>query len=104
MSLLSDLKRAAELLPPGSLVTLSREALLAAIDEPPVPTADEASVESERLLTAEEVAERLGTSSRWVYDHADRLGVRRLSRRCVRFSSRAVTRYSTRPSSTARAG
>jgi hypothetical protein len=38
----------------------------------------------------------LHVSARWVYDHGDKLGVRRLSRRCVRFSSRAVGRYSAR--------
>lgn len=46
----------------------------------------------ERVLTAEQVAERLGVSARWVYAHADKLGVKRLSRRCVRFPESAITR------------
>lgn len=48
------------------------------------------------LLSAEDVAKRLGTSTRWVYDHADQLGVKRLSRRCVRFAASAVARYAER--------
>jgi len=47
----------------------------------------------DRSLTAGQVAEMLGTSVRWVYDHADQLGGKRLSRRCLRFSERAVRRY-----------
>ena len=34
----------------------------------------------------------LGTSVRWVYDHAEQLGGKRLSRRCLRFSEAAVRR------------
>lgn len=54
---------------------------------PPAPLA------AERWLTAEEVAERLGVSVRWCYDHADQLGGKRLSRRCLRFPESAVRRY-----------
>ena len=54
-------------------------------------TAARSSVD--RWLTADDVAERLATSTRWVYDHVDQLGGRRLSRRCVRFSEAAVHRY-----------
>lgn len=43
-------------------------------------------------LTAAQVAALLGTSQRWAYDHADELGGRRLSRRCLRFSEAAVCR------------
>ena len=39
----------------------------------------------EPMLTPAAVAEQLGTSARWVYDHADELGGTRLSRRCLRF-------------------
>lgn len=97
---LTDLRRAAELLPPGSSVTVPREALLAALDDevasPPVGNGDATPAAAEQWLTAEEAAELLHVSARWVYDHGDKLGVRRLSRRCVRFSSRAVGRYSAR--------
>ncbi len=47
----------------------------------------------ETLLTAEAVAKQLGTSARWVYDHADDLGGKRLSPRCLRFPDSAVRRY-----------
>lgn len=49
--------------------------------------------EADHLLDADAVAARLGTSVRWVYQHADQLGGRRLSRRCLRFSEPAVSRY-----------
>ena len=52
-----------------------------------------------RHLTANEVAERLGVSPKWCYDHADALGAVRLPGRAVRFPERAVSRYITaRPS------
>jgi len=47
----------------------------------------------EVLLTPAAVAERLGTSARWVYDHADELGGKRLTPRCLRFPDAAVRRY-----------
>ncbi|PYP55929.1 MAG: hypothetical protein DMD44_13920 [Gemmatimonadetes bacterium] len=47
----------------------------------------------EPMLTAEAVAKRLDTSARWVYDHADELGGKRLSRRCLRFPEGAIRRY-----------
>jgi predicted DNA-binding transcriptional regulator AlpA len=46
----------------------------------------------DRVLTADQVAGLLGTTVRWVYAHASELGVRRLSRRCVRFSESAIRR------------
>jgi predicted DNA-binding transcriptional regulator AlpA len=76
-------------LPPGSSLTLPREALLEALDG----NGDAPKPEAETLLTAGQVAARLGTSERWVYDHADQLGAKRLSRRCVRFPEAAVARY-----------
>jgi hypothetical protein len=48
--------------------------------------------QGDRLLSADEVAQLLGVSRRWAYDHFDVLGGRRLSRRCVRFSAAAVER------------
>ncbi len=47
----------------------------------------------ETMLTAEAVAKQLQTSARWVYDHADELGGKRLSRRCLRFPEAAIRRY-----------
>jgi excisionase family DNA binding protein len=61
-----------------------------------LPTGDVAmsvAREPDRLLTPAEVAELLGTSVRWVYDHQTQLGGRRLSRRCLRFPEAAVRRY-----------
>ena len=52
---------------------------------PPVPL--------DRWLTAAQVAELLGVSARWAYDHVEQLGGRQLSRRCVRFSEGAVRRH-----------
>jgi predicted DNA-binding transcriptional regulator AlpA len=48
-----------------------------------------------RHLTADEVAELLGMSAKWCYDHADELGAVRLSARAVRFPESAVRRYIT---------
>ena len=89
---LAELRRAVELLPPGTALTLPREALLEALNgaEPPDTGIADAGA---RLLSPTEVAERFGTSVRWVYDHADQLGGRRLSRRCLRFPEAAVRRY-----------
>ena len=42
----------------------------------------------EPLLTPADVAKQLGTSTRWVYDHCDELGGKRLSRRCLRHAGR----------------
>ena len=46
----------------------------------------------EQGLTAVQVAERLGVSTRWVYKHADRLGGKRLSPGVVRFPESAIAR------------
>lgn len=63
---LDDLRRAAELLPAGSSLTLSREAILEALATTPV--ADPAAVPvADRWLTAQDVAQRLHCSVRHVY-------------------------------------
>ena len=98
---LADLRRAAELLPAGASIALPREALLAALEESIVSVAAPTTAligEEDQSLTAEEVAQRLQVSTRWVYDHGEQLGARHLSRRCVRYSARAVTRYLARRS------
>ena len=51
-----------------------------------------APAQDDRWLAPAEVAGMLGTSVRWVYDHAEQLGGKRLSRRCLRFSEAAVRR------------
>jgi hypothetical protein len=98
---LDDLRRAAELLPPGASLTLPREALLTALSvetrpETPAESPQTEAGDAEKWLTADECADLLHVSARWCYDHGQQLGVRRLSRRCVRFSSRAVARYMAR--------
>ncbi len=47
---------------------------------------------TERMLTAEEVAELLGTSKRWVYNNANKLGGKRLSRGASGSPSPAIRR------------
>ena len=47
----------------------------------------------DHLLTAEEVATILQVNRKWVYRHADDLGVVRLSRRNIRFPGEAVHKY-----------
>jgi len=56
-------------------------------------TAPAGTENGEPMLTAAAVAQQLQTSARWVYDHADELGGKRLSRRCLRFPEEAVRRY-----------
>jgi hypothetical protein len=59
-----------------------------------VATAAPVAVEPEdTLLNAAQAAARLGVAERWVYDHAEQIGGRRLSLRCRRLSSAAVERF-----------
>jgi len=56
--------------------------------DPPAP------VEPDRLLTPDAAAARFGVTKRWLLDHADQIpGVRRLSRKIVRFSERRLARF-----------
>jgi hypothetical protein len=88
---LDDLRRAVEAMPPGSSLTLPRDELLPAVRE--VAAAPAVPEQPETWMTAKEVGAMLGTSSRWAFDHQRELGGRKLSSKCVRFSSRAVSRY-----------
>ena len=57
----------------------------------------EASRPDEHLLSAEEVAKRLGVSRRYVYEHAARFPfTRRLGPRTVRFSQQGLERWLSR--------
>ena len=50
--------------------------------------------EPDRLLTPETAAARFGVTKRWLLEHADEIpGVRRLSRKIVRFSERRLGRF-----------
>ncbi len=54
--------------------------------------------EPEKLLTAQQVAETLNVTSRWVYEHADSLPfMRRIGSRSLRFSSRGLEKYLAQP-------
>lgn len=54
---------------------------------------DRSEVEPDRLLTPEAAAARFGVTKRWLLDHADEIpGVKRLSRKIVRFSERRLAR------------
>lgn len=53
-----------------------------------------ADAEPDQLLTPEAAAARFGVTKRWLLDHADEIpGVRRLSRKIVRFSERRLARF-----------
>ena len=50
--------------------------------------------ESDRLLTVQEAAKRLGVEVRWLYrHHRDFAFTRKLGRRTLRFSDAGLTRY-----------
>jgi hypothetical protein len=50
--------------------------------------------EPDRLLTPEAAAARFGVTKRWLLEHAEEIpGIRRLSRKIVRFSERRLARF-----------
>jgi hypothetical protein len=76
-------------LPAGTAVPVTRETLIALLSGfPALPM----NSQHGRMLTAREVGELLGTTERWVYNHVDQLGGKRLSRRCLRFQETIVHR------------
>jgi hypothetical protein len=55
---------------------------------------ERSAVAPDRLLTPEAAATRFGVTKRWLLEHADEIpGVRRLSRKIVRFSERRLARF-----------
>jgi predicted DNA-binding transcriptional regulator AlpA len=77
-------------------LSVVQAALVARILAEPAPTlgAHPGSAESDRLLTPEETAQRLGQTRRWLYRHAETLPfARRLSRKALRFSERGLERW-----------
>lgn len=70
-------------------------ARLQAVSAPVAPApASNGNGGPERLLTAQQAAERLGVSKRWVYRRADSLPfTRRLSEGTLRFSERGLERW-----------
>lgn len=98
MATLEDLRRAAELLPPGASLTLPREAFLAAFNGNgnvnDCTQSIGATPEPDRLLSAKEVAGRLEVSSRYVYAHRRSFPfTKELPGGAVRFSERGLTRW-----------
>ena len=91
---LADLTTAARLLPEGSSITLSREALLAAIADSEAARVAPTEAPS-RLLTAEQVAARLGVSRKYVYAHAKRWSFRRKlpGEKALRFEEQGLERW-----------
>jgi hypothetical protein len=87
----AELLAALTVLPTTSRVEFEVADLLAAVRETALTPA--APEQPETWMTAKEVGAMLGTSSRWAFDHQKELGGRKLSRKCVRFSSRAVQRH-----------
>jgi hypothetical protein len=58
------------------------------------PPSHDAPPSPDRLLTPKAAAERFGVTKRWLLAHADHIpGVRRLSRKTVRFSERRLARF-----------
>ncbi len=52
------------------------------------------NIGADRLLSPEEAAAEFGVTKRWLLEHANEIpGVRRLSRKTVRFSERALRRH-----------
>jgi predicted DNA-binding transcriptional regulator AlpA len=86
----------------GLLARLHGE-LLARLVRPDTNGRRSEAEEDSSLLTATEVAERLGCSTRFVYDHKQELGAVELSPRCLRFRPAAVERHIARQQRAARA-
>jgi len=84
---LDDLRRAVAALPPGSSITLPREALVAALDGGGRAEGGDA------LLTVEQAAKLLNTDARWIYRHAADLGAVHLTRRKLRIPRAGIKRF-----------
>jgi predicted DNA-binding transcriptional regulator AlpA len=90
---LVGLRRAAELLPPGSSLTIPREALLELVEGDPPPLL-EPSGTPDRMLNAAEAAGLLCVAPRWLYRHAGSLPfTRRIGRKALRFSEQGLHRW-----------
>lgn len=92
---LAELQRAVELLPSGSSVTLARDELLAAFKGTQGDVVCPAPPEApDRLLAAKEVAQRMGVSTKYVYEHAGEFPFTcRVSPRALRFSEKGLERW-----------
>lgn len=71
-----------------------QSAVAARLRSAPLTGTEPAPAEPDRLLTAEDVAERFGRSVAWVYRHAKHWNfTRRVTRRTVRFSEAGLRRF-----------
>ena len=105
---LVGLRRAAELLPPGSSLTIPREALLALVEgvgnDSQAPEKDP-PLTPDRMLDASDAAALLGVAPRWLYRHAARLPfTRRIGAKALRFSEQGLHRWLERQHGDLRAG
>jgi hypothetical protein len=84
---LIDLRRQAGHLAVELDAAIARASALAAQARP-------AQIEPDRLLSPTEAALLFGVKARWLLEHADEIpGARRLSRKTIRFSERALRRH-----------
>lgn len=90
---LAELRQAVELLPEGASITLTVAELREALANGNVPNGPAPHDEPDRLLTAGQVADRLGVSRRYVYEHADTLPFTRRLDGVVRFSEQGLARW-----------
>src|SRR5437016_657942 len=95
----ADLPRMLDEIPP-ELIPMAIARLAARAMVPPQPQAPAPKAAAGKSLTAEQAAQRLGVSVRWIYRHATQLGAIRLSARTLRVPDSALERYVKRSNST----
>lgn len=87
----------AEALPPSAAVPVPRETLLDLLDVHAPCVVPAAAPTPDRLLSAEEAAQLLGVSPRWLYRHGARQSfTHKLGRRTVRYSERGLMKWKDR--------
>jgi excisionase family DNA binding protein len=75
---------------PRELLPAPLARLTARVLEPAPPTPGPSG---DRLLTPDEAASILGVHRRWIYENADLLGAKKLSRRKLRISETSLGEY-----------
>ena len=88
----ADLPRMLDEIPP-ELIPMAIARLAARAMVPPQPQAPaQPKASAGKSLAAEQAAQRLGVSVRWVYRHSSQLGALRLSARTLRVPEAAIER------------